>query len=226
MSKPKLYSNDESGNCYKVRLLASLLKIDLEYPDFDYFGGQHKSPEYLAINSRGEIPTLVHGDRTFTDSSAILVYLAGTYPDPESSTTPSSYWSSDIGDQAAIVEWLAFSAGWISEGVRLMRNIVTFGGLGGFVDTSDEARKRATGKGIRSLELLEKKFEKDDWLALGRPTVADIAVFVYVALAPMGDISLEPYPNVRGWIERIKGLPGFITTLGIDDPHYRRHGKA
>jgi glutathione S-transferase len=225
MSKPKLYSNDESGNCYKVRLLASLLKIDLEYPEFDYFGGQHRTPEYLAINPRGEIPSLVHGKRTLTDSSAILVYLAGTYPEPGYSEGPSSFWSSDVGEQAEIVEWLAFSAGWISEGVRLARNIVTFGGLGGFVDTSEEAHKRCISKGIKSLELLQKKFEKDDWLALGRPTVADIAVFVYVALAPMGDISLEPYPAVRGWIERIKKLPGFITTLGIDDPHYRKKGN-
>lgn len=57
---------------------------------------------------------------------------------------------------------------------------------------------------------------------LGRPTIADISVFVYVALAPMGDVDLNPYPAVKAWIERIKGLEGFISIPGLDDPLVRR----
>jgi glutathione S-transferase len=59
-------------------------------------------------------------------------------------------------------------------------------------------------------------------LALDRLTIADISVFVYVALAPMGDISLQPYPAVLAWIERIKALNGFISIPGLDDPLVRR----
>jgi glutathione S-transferase len=47
-------------------------------------------------------------------------------------------------------------------------------------------------------------------------------VFVYIALAPMGDISLEPYKAVRAWIERIKKLKGFFAIEGLDDPLIRR----
>ena len=57
---------------------------------------------------------------------------------------------------------------------------------------------------------------------LGRLTIADISVFVYIALAPMGDISLEPYEAVRAWIERIKTLKGFFAIEGLDDPLIRR----
>ena len=70
----------------------------------------------------------------------------------------------------------------------------------------------------KSLKILEQHLKSEEWLALGRPTVADLSVFVYVALAPMGDISLEPYPAVREWIERIKGLEGFFGIEGLDDP--------
>ena len=66
--------------------------------------------------------------------------------------------------------------------------------------------------------MLDKQLEKNEWLVLGRPTIADISVFVYVALAPMGDISLEPYPNVLAWIERIKKLPNFFPIEGLDHP--------
>ena len=77
-------------------------------------------------------------------------------------------------------------------------------------------------RGNYSLDVLNKQLEKDDWLVLGRPTIADISVFVYVALAPMGDISLEPYPAVLAWISRIKNLPGFFPIEGLDDPMIRR----
>lgn len=47
-------------------------------------------------------------------------------------------------------------------------------------------------------------------------------MFVYVALAPMGDISLQPYPAVLAWIERVKRLEGFFPIEGLDDPLVRR----
>ena len=77
-------------------------------------------------------------------------------------------------------------------------------------------------RGKYSLKVLNERLTIQDWLAVGRPTIADISVFVYIALAPMGDISLQPYPGVLAWIERIKKLPGFIPIEGLDDPMIRR----
>jgi glutathione S-transferase len=77
-------------------------------------------------------------------------------------------------------------------------------------------------RGNQSLKILEQRLESNEWLVLGRPTIADISVFVYIALAPMGDISLEPYKAVRAWIERIKKLKGFFAIEGLDDPLIRK----
>jgi len=95
-----------------------------------------------------------------------------------------------------------------------------FNGLGSSVSptTYEEGVKR----GKRSLEILDERLRERDWLALERPTIADIAVFPYIALAPMGDISLEPYENVLKWIVRIKALKSFIPATGMDDPMYYR----
>lgn len=79
-------------------------------------------------------------------------------------------------------------------------------------------------RGNPSLKILEQRLETNEWLVLGRPTIADISVFVYIALAPMGDISLEPYKAVRAWIERVKKLKGFFVIEGLDDPLLRRKG--
>lgn len=56
-----------------------------------------------------------------------------------------------------------------------------------------------------------------------RPTVADIAVFPYIALAEDGKISLEAYP--LAWIERVKALPGFVSMIGIDIPQQITNNK-
>jgi glutathione S-transferase len=213
---PKLYCCPESGNCYKVRLLASLLDAHLEHVELDFFKQAHKTPEYLAINPKGEIPSLVDGDRVFTDSSAILVYLAGTHPDRGGSKNiPSSYWSADAFEQAKIVDWLAFTATYIQLGLCKARAVVAFDSP---PNTSEEAIREAQSMGVTSLEILEEKLENQEWLALARPTIADVAVFVYAGLAPMGGVSLEPYPAVGRWLERVRALPGFIKPDGLDKP--------
>jgi glutathione S-transferase len=208
---PTLYTFFESGNSYKVVLLAALLDVELDIKEVDYFGGELKSPEYLAINPRGQVPALVDGDRVFRDSAAILVYLAGT-------RSSSTFWSHDAVDQAQIVDWLSFAAGIVQAGVCSARGITHFRPK---TSRSQDDLAEAKSKGHKSLAILEKQLENQEWLVLGRPTIADVSVFVYVALAPMGGISLESYPAVKGWIARVKGLKGFVTMPGLDDPNYR-----
>ncbi|GLK66416.1 glutathione S-transferase family protein [Hansschlegelia plantiphila] len=217
----KLYTYEQSGNSYKVRLLLSFLQVEVEHIEIDFIGDEQHGPEFLKINPRGEVPVLVDGDRTFRDSASILTYLAGTH-------SKSSWWSDDVSEQAAIIDWLAFASSWVQYGVFTARAILSFkgpyNGLG--TESNETTLREATIRGVKSLEILETALKDNEWLALGRPTIADIAVFPYVALAPMGDISLEPYPAIRAWIGRIRQLPNFFPIAGLDDPDYRRRDKA
>lgn len=118
MSAGTLYTFPESGNSYKVRLLAGLLGITLEHAEIDFVAEQQRSPEFLKINPRGEVPCLVDGDHKFTDSSAILVWLAGKHGDGgKVGQGPSTYWSSHTHEQAQIVDWLSFANSWVQYGV-------------------------------------------------------------------------------------------------------------
>ena len=65
------------------------------------------------------------------------------------------------------------------------------------------------------LDVLNGHLATRDWLACARLTIADIACFPYVALAPEGGVALEPYAHVGRWIARIKALPGYIGMPGI-----------
>lgn len=212
----KLYTYEESGNSYKVRLLMSFLNIECEKIDIDLMQDVQHQPEFLAINPRGEVPVLVDGNLTLRDSSAILVYLANKH-------ASGTWWSNEAAEQAAIMEWLAFAASWVQYGVFTARAIVSFGISGnGIPHDFDEDITPSTIRSQRSLEILDAHLAAQEWLACGRPTIGDVAVFPYVALAPMGNISLQPYSAVLAWIERIKALPNFIAIAGLDDADYRK----
>ncbi len=212
----RLYEHPESGNSHKVRLLLSCLQVPYESVNVDLLAGEQMGDAFRAVNPRGEVPVLVDGEVVLRDSMAILVYLARRH-DPDRRWLPA-----DPAGEGAVMEWLAFAASWIQYGVFTARAVVAFG-IGGNGLPHDFAVDPREGqlRGARSLEILETTLGERDWLAAAHPTIADVACFPYVALAPMGDVSLEPYPAVRRWIDRVRELPGFLDMPGLADPHAR-----
>ena len=196
----KLYDLELSGNCYKVRLFAALAKIPLEIVPVDFMGGEHKRPPLTNLNPWGELPILEDGKVVLRDSQAILVYLAAQYGDE-------NWLPRDATGLGEVMQWLSTSANELQNGPCAARLADKFGYA---IDKANTLERAA-----RILPLIEAHLAAHQWLALGRPTIADCAVMPYVALAPEGGISLEAYPNIRQWIARIKALPGFIPMPGI-----------
>jgi glutathione S-transferase len=60
------------------------------------------------------------------------------------------------------------------------------------------------------LKVLEAELTHRDFAIGNTPTIADIAGYSYIAKAPEGGVSLEPYPAIRMWLKRIESLPGFV----------------
>ena len=104
-----LYGHALSGNSYKVRLLLELLNLKYNWVQVDLPKGEHKSPEYLAINPFGQVPTLVDGDVTLADAQAILVYLARQYGGEQ-------WLPIEALELAQIVRWLSTTAGEVRQG--------------------------------------------------------------------------------------------------------------
>jgi glutathione S-transferase len=196
----KLYDLSLSGNCYKVRLFAALAGIPLDIVAVDFLAGEHKRSPLIDLNPWGEIPILEDGDVVLRDSQAILVYLARRY-------AGETWLPGDATGMATVMQWLSTSANEIQNGPGAARLVDKFGYA---IDKADTLRRSA-----RILPLLDAHLSRHDWLALERPTIADCAVFPYVALAPEGGVSLSDFPHIRQWIARIKALPGFLPMPGI-----------
>ncbi|WP_370271470.1 glutathione S-transferase N-terminal domain-containing protein, partial [Pseudooceanicola nitratireducens] len=72
----KLYCFGESGNAYKAALPLSLSGLEWEPVKVDFFGGEARSPEYTALNNMAEVPVLVDGEVTISQSGVIQMYIS------------------------------------------------------------------------------------------------------------------------------------------------------
>jgi glutathione S-transferase len=197
----KLYDTELSANAYKCRLLMAMLGLDFERVEVNLAKGEHRTPEFLAINPLGQVPALVDGDESLHDSGAILVYLAAKYGDE-------NWLPRDPAGLAEVVAWLSFAANEINNGVTVAR----FAKLSGDPSIDLELAQR---RGGRSLKILDAWLNGREWLALDRPTIADIACYPYVALAGEGEVRLDGRDNVIAWIDRVQSLPGWVAMTGL-----------
>jgi len=191
----KVYLTKGSGNAYKVTLLCSLLGLKYDTEEVDFASGAHKKEPFLKVNPRGQVPAIEDGGRVLWDSNACLVYVARKYGGEK-------WLPSDPGDMAEVMQWVALALNEIQFGLQYARGIVRKIRTGNYDDCAALGRK--------GLDVLEARLKDNEWLALGRPTIADITNYPYVARAPEGNISLDPYPAVKAWIKRIEALPGYV----------------
>lgn len=206
MSQPaiKLYRHPLSGHSHRVELLLSLLQLPTELVFVDLAKGEHKQPEFLAINAFGQVPVIDDSGLILSDSNAILVYLAKKYGDAQ--------WQADEPEAAARIQrWLSVAAGQTAYGPAAARLITVFGAALNADDVI--ARSHAL------LKVLDSELAASPFLAGDTVSIADVANYTYIAHAPEGNVSLQAYPHVRAWLERVEALPGFVpmprTAVGL-----------
>lgn len=205
----KLYDYVLSASCYKVRLMAALMGVKLELQAVDLHPGrEHRSAAFRGLNPAGTLPVLVDGDLVLTESTAMLVYLAQV-------SKPGAWLGEGPAQTAQVQQWLAFSARLgATLGMARLHDMLLYPG-------DIDAFRRAGVECLRELEahLTEARFAGRIFLTGDTPTIADIACFPNVALAPDGGVSLDDYPSIRLWSRAIRALPGFIEMPGIHRLH-------
>jgi glutathione S-transferase len=191
----KLYMSPSSGNAYKVRLLLEMLEVPYEKALLDFPGKEHKQPPYLAINPRGQVPALEDDGRVYWDSTACLVYVARQHGGER-------WLPTDPAGMAEVMQWLALANNELHYGLQWGRGVVNKIKQGNLEEYQ--------GYGNKGLEVLEGRLKSNDWLACGRPTIADLACYPYTVVSPEGGFKLENYPAVQAWLKRVEALPGWV----------------
>ncbi|MFT0174938.1 glutathione S-transferase family protein [Paraburkholderia mimosarum] len=191
----KLYYHPLSGHSHRARLFLSLLGVDHELIEVDLMTAQHKSPEYLKLNRFGQVPVLVDGEKKIADSNAILVYVA-------KKLGKTDWLPEDPEGAATIQRWLSVAAGEIAYGPAAARLITVFG--------ASRNPEEVIGRAHEVLKLIDAELAGQGFIAKNSPTIADVALYSYIARAPEGNVDLSDYRNVNAWLLRIEALPGFV----------------
>ena len=195
----KLYYDPITVNCRKILAGAHLVDASYESEVMDYFGGDHKSPAYQAINPNESIPALVDGDFILWESNAILQYLA------DKSDGHSAY-PADARTRADINRWhLWESSAWFpSCYTYLVENLVKPMAGG----ETDPAVLETEGPRFHKLAaIIEARLANQEWLCSNQPTIADIAVAAPMHLHEFQKLPMDEHDVLLAWYQRVEALP-------------------
>jgi glutathione S-transferase len=192
-----LYDNPVSGNCYKVRLILSLLDIEFERRQLSVVDHSERAGVLDGLSPSLNVPTVVLEDgRPLAESNAILWYFAdGT-----------RYLSDDPYERARVLQWMFFEQYKHEPGIAVVRFWVSISESP--PPAADIEARRTVGRA--ALDVMERHLGDREYFVGESFTIADIALYAYTHVAPEGGFDLEPYPAVRRWLEQVGAQPGIV----------------
>ncbi|WP_370308646.1 glutathione S-transferase family protein [Sinimarinibacterium flocculans] len=193
-----LHGMTGSGNCYKPALLMSQLGIDFRWVEVDLLRGATRTPDFLAKNPNGKVPLLELPDgRRLAESNAMLCYLAEGTP-----LLPADRYA-----RAKVLEWLFFEQYSHEPFIATVRFWVHY------LNEAESRRERiaeAMPRGYAALGVMEQQLAHTPFLAGADYTIADIALYAYTHVAHQGGYTLDDYPAIRAWLQRVAQQPGYV----------------
>jgi len=194
-----LYQQQDSGNCYKVRLILAHMGVQFRIVEVNSLDGSTRTPEFLALNPAGKVPVAVFDDgRKLAESNALLMYFArgGEF-------LPADPWT-----QAQIHSWLFFEQYSHEPAIAVRRSLLVYPERRGLA--SERRMQQLLAQGDAALTVMEARLSEADWLVDNTATVADLSLYAYTHLAASGGFDLARYPAITAWLKRVANLPGHV----------------
>jgi len=201
----KLYINVLSPNVRRARLTAAVLGLELEEKVLDFTKGEHKNPEYLALNPNGQVPTLVDGDFVLTESRAIMQYLASKKP--ESTLVPS-----DGQGRADVIRWQFWDSSHFSPQVGTVVFQKVLKKMFGMGEPDAAKVDEALANFHRFAAVLDKRLDGKKYIVGDSLTIADLTLASSLMYAKQAELPLADFPNVEAWFSRITTMDAWKKT--------------
>ena len=197
-----LHEYTPSGNCYKIRLTAALLGLELERREYDILKSETRTPEFLAeVNANGRIPVLQVGERFLPESTAACFYLA-----ERSRLVPE-----DPFDRADMLHWMFFEQYNHEPNIATMRFWLAYVGEAKLSDLQRSQIEPKKQAGNAALKLMDEHLAGHDYFVGDQLSLADIALYAYTHVAEEGgNVDLSGFAAVKAWLGRVAAEPGYV----------------
>jgi len=194
-----LYNSAVSGNCYKVRLLLAHLGVEYETVELSVVDRSNRSEVLGDLNPAQRVPTIILDDgRPLGESNAILWYFGDATP----------YVPTDPYERAQVLQWQFFEQYQHEPAIAVARFLIAYSELPR--DQYEERLPGLTKGGKVALAAMERHLDGREFLVGDRYSIADISLYAYTHVANEGGFDLDPYPAIRGWLERVAAQPRHV----------------
>jgi glutathione S-transferase len=194
----KVYGDNRSGNCYKVKLMLHLLGLEYQWVAIDILKGESRTAEFLSKNPNGKIPVLELDDGSYLwESNAILNYLADG----------SCFLPSEPRLRTQVLQWQFFEQYSHEPNIAVARFIQFYLGL------PEERRKEYQDcqiLGYRALKVMEEQLQRTAYLVGEQLSIADISLYAYTHVASEGGFDLSSFPAIGRWLQQVTQQPGYV----------------
>ena len=199
----KLYCFGESGNAYKAALALTLADMDWEPVFVDFFNGEARTPAFRAINEMGEVPVLVDGDTTLTQSGVILDYI---------SSKSGKLGGRSAAERREVLRWMFWDNHRLSGVAGSTRFILNF--------LAEDKRPTGVvpfqqGRLKAAYTVLNTHLADRIWVAGQAVTIADLSCCGYLFYPEPFGFNLADWPHIDRWLDRISALPGWKAPYDI-----------
>ena len=193
----KLYCFGESGNAYKAALALTLADMEWEPVFVDFFNGETRTPEFRALNEMGEVPVLVDGDTTLTQSGVILDYI---------SSKSGKLGGRSAAERREILRWLFWDNHKLSSQIGMARFQANF--------LAEDKRPAGVipflqGRLKASYTILNDHLANRAWVAGAGLTIADLSCCSYLYYPEPFGFARADWPHIDRWLDAIAATPGW-----------------
>jgi glutathione S-transferase len=193
----KLYCFGESGNAYKAALALSLADMEWDPVYVDFFNGEARTPAYRAINEMGEVPVLVDGDVTLSQSGVILDYI---------SSKTGKLGGRSAAERREVLRWLFWDnhkLSGVAGPTRFLMNFLPADKRPHAVIAFNQGRLKA------SYGILNDHLANSDWIVGDQVSIADLSCCGYLFYEEPFGFDRTDWPNIDRWLNQIAAVPGW-----------------
>jgi glutathione S-transferase len=223
MTQPELYFISGSPPCWTIMLALEVKGIAYAPRRLDNAKGEQKSPEYLKINPRGQVPVLIDGGTTVCETLAVLSFLDAQYPEPR-------LFGQAPVDTARIWQAICECDGNLRDAVGEISRPLFRGKGRDFADQITGAAETVRDE----LGLIQKGLSKTPWMAGNDMSAADLVLYPVImqlvrAVSREAEAELElgiqplgtHFPMIDAWCREMEKLPGYDNAY---PPHWKQAG--
>ena len=193
----KLHCFGESGNAYKAAITLELSGLEWEPVYVDFFNGETRTPEFRALNPMGEVPVMIDGDVTLTQSGVMQDYI---------SSKTGKMGGKSANERREILRWQFWDNHKMSSQVGVLRFLMNF------VPENKrpaEVIEWLQGRMKAALKILDTELATSDWLVGEELTVADLSCCGYLFYPEPFGFDRADWPHIDAWLTRISDTPGW-----------------